>query len=368
MRRPAGRPSAAASASGPAPRRRSRGRTCAAARRSARATSSSSGRSASLQPRAARRSVCSSASSTPSAASEAPAVSSRDELLGLRRARTRSRNRVSRPSRRSARSSSSKSRKACAAEPHAVVLVEAAEHVHPEALARAPPAGRARSRASSSSSATSSASTPTNRRRSGRRAPAARRPTASSTARADDLAQPRVRLQPLHVERVLARDLDAVDELGDRPLLDAVLAERREDVRDVLHEGRVRPDHEHAPQPLAVRVEEERCAVEADRGLARARPALDRRAAARGRGRSGGTGRPGSSRRCRACARRGRGRAPRAGSRRRRRASASEPSSASSLMPVSARPSVRKRRRSGDAVRRRPASRCRRAARRAPAS
>ena len=46
-------------------------------------------------------------------------------------------------------------------------------------------------------------------------------------------------------------------------------------MRDVVHEGRVRADDEHAPQLVSVGVEEKRGAVEADRGLARARPALD---------------------------------------------------------------------------------------------
>ena len=73
------------------------------------------------------------------------------------------------------------------------------------------------------------------------------------------------------------RRLDARDELGDRELLDAVLAERRQDVRDVLHEGPVRADDEHAAAgvPLALGVDQPRGAVEADRGLAGARAALD---------------------------------------------------------------------------------------------
>jgi hypothetical protein len=45
-------------------------------------------------------------------------------------------------------------------------------------------------------------------------------------------------------------------------------------VRHVVHEGRVRPDDEHAAQPLAVRVEEPGRAVQPDRGLAGAGPAL----------------------------------------------------------------------------------------------
>ena len=99
-----------------------------------------------------------------------------------------------------------------------------------------------------------------------------------------DLAQPRVALQPRDVGLLLARDFDPVHELGDRTLLDRLLAERRQDVRDVVHEGRVRADDEHAAQPLAVRVEEPRGAVQADRRLAGARPALhDERALGLGR-------------------------------------------------------------------------------------
>ena len=138
------------------------------------------------------------------------------------------------------------------------------------------------------------------RRRARRPRPAAGRPSA---------ARPRADPPAAH--------LDAVDELGDGPLVDALLAEDRQDVRDVVHEGRVRPDDEDrgaAPRGA--------CRGGTTRGGGRppscrcpARPG--RRAAAPGRARSAGTGRPGSSRRCRACARRGCARAPRAGSRRR---------------------------------------------------
>jgi hypothetical protein len=72
-----------------------------------------------------------------------------------------------------------------------------------------------------------------------------------------------------------AADLGALHELRDGALVDAVLAEGGEDVRDVLHEGRVRADDEDPPQLRAVRVEQVRGAVEADGRLARARAALD---------------------------------------------------------------------------------------------
>ena len=85
-----------------------------------------------------------------------------------------------------------------------------------------------------------------------------------------DLSETRVRLEPCNVGRLLALDDDPVEQLGDSTLLDRVLAECREHVRDVVHEHRIRADD----------------------------------------------GRTGSSRRCRACALRDAGRAPRAGSRR----------------------------------------------------
>ena len=89
------------------------------------------------------------------------------------------------------------------------------------------------------------------------------------------LGEPDVALEPLDVRRVDDRRLDAVDELAHRPLLDALLSERRQDVRDVLHERRVGPHHEHAPELLAMGVEEVRGPVQADRRLSGSRPALD---------------------------------------------------------------------------------------------
>ena len=88
---------------------------------------------------------------------------------------------------------------------------------------------------------------------------------------------PQVGLQHGDRRRVAQLRLDAVDELRDRALLDRVLAERRQHVRDVLHERPVRADHEDAAarQGVAVRVEQERGAVQPDGGLAGARPALD---------------------------------------------------------------------------------------------
>jgi hypothetical protein len=81
----------------------------------------------------------------------------------------------------------------------------------------------------------------------------------------------------IDVARLVDGRLDAVDELGDGTLLDRVLAERGQDVRDVLHEGAVRPDDQDAAPraPLTCRVEEPRRAMEPDRGLARPGPALD---------------------------------------------------------------------------------------------
>src|SRR5205814_10149054 len=72
----------------------------------------------------------------------------------------------------------------------------------------------------------------------------------------------------------LAHGLDSVEQLRHRALLDRFLAERREDVRDVVHEGRVRPDDEYTAEPLAVGVEEPGRAMQADCRLAGAGTAL----------------------------------------------------------------------------------------------
>ncbi len=68
----------------------------------------------------------------------------------------------------------------------------------------------------------------------------------------NDLAQPRVALEPRDVGLLLPQNCDAVDELGHGALLDRLLAERRQDLGDVLHERRVRADDEDAPQLLAI--------------------------------------------------------------------------------------------------------------------
>jgi hypothetical protein len=91
----------------------------------------------------------------------------------------------------------------------------------------------------------------------------------------DDLRQARVALQPLDLGSVGACGLEALHELADRALLDALLAEDRQDVRDVVHEGRIGADDEDPPQLGAVRVEQERRAVQPDRGLPGAGAALD---------------------------------------------------------------------------------------------
>ena len=90
-----------------------------------------------------------------------------------------------------------------------------------------------------------------------------------------DLGEPRVRLQPRDVGSVLPPGLDPVEELRDGALLDRLVADGRQHVRHVVHERRVRADDEHAPQLLAVGVEEPGGAVEADGGLAGAGAALD---------------------------------------------------------------------------------------------
>ena len=93
----------------------------------------------------------------------------------------------------------------------------------------------------------------------------------------DHVRHSRVRLQQCGSRRVAEGRLDAGDELGDGELLDAPLAERGQDVRDVLHEGPVRPDDENAAAGvlLALGVDQPGGAMEADGGLAGAGAALD---------------------------------------------------------------------------------------------
>ena len=75
------------------------------------------------------------------------------------------------------------------------------------------------------------------------------RPTFRATLdrASDDLSEAGISLQPLDVRRLLHRHRDAIDELVDCPLLDAVLAQRRQHVRDVVHERGIRADDEDAP-------------------------------------------------------------------------------------------------------------------------
>src|SRR5439155_11174032 len=82
---------------------------------------------------------------------------------------------------------------------------------------------------------------------------------------------------------VATLDVDHFAELVDRALLDAVLAEHRQDVRDVVHEHGVRPDDEHTgPLELRpMRIEKPRRSVQPDRGLAGAGTALDHEYAVR---------------------------------------------------------------------------------------
>ena len=133
-----------------------------------------------------------------------------------------------------------------AAEPRAVVLVEAAQDVHPEALARSRREAELRARLGEQLADLVRLDTDE----------AALHPhdellRLALRGRVDEppqhLGHARVGLQALCLVRIRDGHLGAVDELGDRALVDAVLAERREHVRDVLHEGRVRPDDEHAP-------------------------------------------------------------------------------------------------------------------------
>ena len=104
------------------------------------------------------------------------------------------------------------------------------------------------------------------------------------------------------------------DQLGDRRLRDAALAERRQHLRDVVQEGRVRA---RPPARRSAAAARDRCRAGRRRGAARprscrcpARPGCTARC--RGRRGPGRPGRAGWWRRCRASARRGAVRSPRA--------------------------------------------------------
>src|SRR5579859_3420987 len=98
--------------------------------------------------------------------------------------------------------------------------------------------------------------------------------TESSTARAI-ASRSRVSDLSSATSRASSRPTSMPEQLRHGALLDRLLAERGQHVRDVVHEGRVRADDEHAPQLLAVREEKPRRTVQADGGLARSRSALD---------------------------------------------------------------------------------------------
>ena len=187
------------------------------------------------------------------------------------------------PPRRSAPSSSSKRAQRARAEQLAVALVEAAEHGHPEPIAREPERRSRLERLLEQRGDVALAHPDVDAVDQRHELLRSRHDRDLDRAR-HDLAQPRIALEPRDVRLLLAHDLDPVDQLGHGPLLDGLLAERRQDVRDVVHEGRVRPDDEHAPQPLAMRVEEPGRAVQPDGRLAGAGTALhDERAFGLGR-------------------------------------------------------------------------------------
>ena len=162
------------------------------------------------------------------------------------------------------------------AEPLRVPLVERAHELHPQAVAAGGVVGRL-GRASSTSAATWSgytrSSTPSSRTARSSDGGCGRARTAAAITSAS-------RSSPFSRATagfVASRRLDARDELVDRALLDALLAEHRQHVRDVVHEHRVRPDDEDAAalELAAVGVEEPRRPVQADRRLAGAGAALD---------------------------------------------------------------------------------------------
>lgn len=99
---------------------------------------------------------------------------------------------------------------------------------------------------------------------------------------AEHLGHPGVALDDRGRRLVRAPHLDVGDEVVDGRLLDLQLAERGEDLLDVVEERAVRPDDEGAGagEALAVGVEEVGDPVQADGGLAGAGAALDAEGAA----------------------------------------------------------------------------------------
>ena len=104
----------------------------------------------------------------------------------------------------------------------------------------------------------------------------------------DHVGHPQVALERDHLVGSVGRRDDAREQLARRGHDDGVgLAERRQHLVDVAQEDPVRPDEQHAGarDALAVGVEQERGAVQGDRGLAGARAALhDEHAGAAARG------------------------------------------------------------------------------------
>ena len=94
----------------------------------------------------------------------------------------------------------------------------------------------------------------------------------------EHVQHPRVALQPGQLVAVGAGHLDPRHaQVGDHPLLHVALAQRRQHLGDVVEERRVRSDDQHAlaQQPPTVLEQQVRGTVQAHRGLAGARAALD---------------------------------------------------------------------------------------------
>jgi hypothetical protein len=93
---------------------------------------------------------------------------------------------------------------------------------------------------------------------------------------AEHEGEPRVALEHGHLGGLHGPDGHVSDQVSHGGLLDAALAQRRQHLRDVMQEGGVRPDYQHAgaPQPVRVGIEQVRGAMQTDRRLAGAGRAL----------------------------------------------------------------------------------------------
>ncbi len=102
------------------------------------------------------------------------------------------------------------------------------------------------------------------------------RPSLVAEGSGDDLGHPFVALEPGRGRKILGPNRRVGDQVGQHRLDDGLLTERGEHGCDVAEKGPVGTENEHSRACQGVVAEEEECRpVEADGGLARARPSLD---------------------------------------------------------------------------------------------